>query len=59
MSCFIGSFSSKYVFNKIIRFRGAYSLVLEKDKLPELFGEIEVTADTLSEMADGIVAASK
>ncbi|KAJ0417812.1 HAD-like domain-containing protein [Aspergillus carlsbadensis] len=40
-------------------FRGAYSLVLEKDKLPDLFGEIEVTADTLPEMADGIIAASE
>ncbi|OJJ01876.1 hypothetical protein ASPVEDRAFT_131291 [Aspergillus versicolor CBS 583.65] len=40
-------------------FRGAYSLVLEKDKLPELFGDIEVTADTLLEMADGIIAAAE
>jgi 2-haloacid dehalogenase len=41
------------------RFRGAYSLVLEKDKLPDLFGEIDITADTLPEMADGIIAASE
>ncbi|KAL3441821.1 glycoside hydrolase superfamily [Aspergillus insuetus] len=38
-------------------FHGAYSLVLEMDKLPDPFGEIEVTQDTLPEMADGIIAA--
>jgi hypothetical protein len=34
-------------------------VVLEKDKLPGLFGEIDVTADTLPEMAEGIITASE
>ena len=38
------------------RFKGAYCTVYEKQALPELFGEMEVTADSLPEMATGIIA---
>lgn len=37
-------------------FKGAYCTVYEKQALPELFGEMEVTADSLPEMAAGIIA---
>lgn len=40
-------------------FRGAYCTVWEKEACSELFGgEMEVMADTLEEMADGIIAAT-
>ncbi|KAL1875592.1 hypothetical protein Plec18167_005528 [Paecilomyces lecythidis] len=39
-------------------YKTAYSLVWEKEALPQLFGEMDVTAQTLPEMADGIITAS-
>ncbi|KAG2417488.1 hypothetical protein HFD88_008707 [Aspergillus terreus] len=38
-------------------FKAAYCTVLEGDPVPELFGEMHVTAGTLSEMAERIIAA--
>ncbi|RDW73555.1 hypothetical protein BP6252_07462 [Coleophoma cylindrospora] len=40
-------------------FRSAYCSVLEKEPCVDIFGEMEVMADSLSEMADKIIAASK
>ncbi|XHG03925.1 hypothetical protein AWENTII_007210 [Aspergillus wentii] len=40
-------------------FRTAYSSVLEKEAIPDLFGEMEVTADALPEMAEKIIAQNK
>lgn len=39
-------------------FKGAYSAVWEKEPLTELFGDMDVLAESLPEMADGIIAAS-
>ncbi|KAL3418562.1 2-haloalkanoic acid dehalogenase [Phlyctema vagabunda] len=39
-------------------FKGAWAAVWEKEANPELFGEIDVTAETLPEMADKVIAAS-
>ncbi|KAH6722799.1 haloacid dehalogenase-like hydrolase [Leptodontidium sp. 2 PMI_412] len=39
-------------------FKGAYCTVWEKEPLLELFGEMEVIADTLPEMADKVIAAA-
>lgn len=41
------------------RFRTAYCTVWEKEPLPELFGEMDVVADTLAEMAGKVVAAAR
>lgn len=41
------------------RFRGAYCSVWEREALTDLFGEMDVLADTLPEMADKVIAASK
>lgn len=39
-------------------FKGAYCTVWEKEPLQELFGDMEVIADTLPEMAEKVIAAS-
>ncbi|KZF25801.1 HAD-like protein [Xylona heveae TC161] len=39
-------------------FKGAYCTVFEKEPLLELFGDMEVVADTLPEMADKIISMS-
>jgi 2-haloacid dehalogenase len=41
------------------RFKGAYSTVLEGEALTDIFGEMDVIADSLPAMADGIIAAEK
>lgn len=41
-----------------ISFKGAWCSVWEKEACEEVFGEIDVKADTLPEMADKIIAAS-
>lgn len=41
-----------------VGFKGAYCSVWENEALTELFGEMDVLADTLPEMADKIIAAS-
>ena len=38
------------------RFKTAYCTALEGEALPEIFGEMDVTADTLPAMADKIIA---
>ena len=40
-------------------FKGAYCTVYEGEELPDLFGKMDVVADTLPDMADKIVAASQ
>ena len=40
-----------------VRFKGAYCTIWEKEPLQELFGDMEVIADTLPEMADKVIAA--
>lgn len=40
-------------------FHGAYSTILEAEPLTEVFGEMDVVAPTLPEMADGIIAATQ
>ncbi|KAF5572543.1 2-haloalkanoic acid dehalogenase [Fusarium pseudoanthophilum] len=40
-------------------FKTAYSMVLEGEYLYEIYGELDVVAETLPAMADGIIAASK
>jgi 2-haloacid dehalogenase len=40
-------------------FRGAYVTVLEKIACNDLFGELDVTADSFGELADGIIRASQ
>ena len=40
------------------RFKSAYCSVLEKESCTELFGEMDVMADTLVEMAEKIIMAS-
>lgn len=40
------------------RFKGAYTSVWEKEPCPEIFGEMDVMAETPLEMADKIIAAS-
>lgn len=47
-----------YISTDRSRYKTAYSLVWEKEALPQLFGEMDVTAQTLPEMADGIITAS-
>ncbi|KAF8866167.1 HAD-like protein [Acephala macrosclerotiorum] len=39
-------------------FKGAYCTIWEKEPLQELFGDMEVIADTLPEMADKVIAAA-
>ncbi|OQE31351.1 hypothetical protein PENSTE_c001G01049 [Penicillium steckii] len=41
---------------RLTGFKGAYCTVLEKEPLPELFGEMDVIDDTLPGMADKIIA---
>jgi hypothetical protein len=43
--------------DKTSRFKGAYTTVLESEPLHEIFGDMEVVADSLPGMADGIIAA--
>ena len=38
-------------------YRGAFCTVWEGEALPEIFGEVEVVADSLPEMADKVIAA--
>lgn len=38
------------------RFHGAYSTILEAEPLQEVFGDMDVVAPTLAEMADKIIA---
>ncbi|KAF5966687.1 2-haloalkanoic acid dehalogenase [Fusarium coicis] len=38
-------------------FKAAYSMVLEGEYLYEIYGELDVVAQTLPAMADGIIAA--
>lgn len=40
------------------RFKGAWCSVYEKEPVTEVFGEIDVVADSLVEMADKIIEAS-
>lgn len=44
---------------KRVGFKGAYCSVWENEALTEVFGELDVLADTLPEMADKIIAASQ
>lgn len=41
------------------RFKAAWCSVWEVEALPEIFGEVDVVADSLVEMADKIVEAAK
>ena len=41
------------------RFHGAYTTVLEGEALHDIFGEMDVVAPTLPEMAEAIVAATE
>lgn len=43
---------------RLVGFKGAYCTVYEKEYLPEVFGEMDIVADTLPEMADKIIATS-
>lgn len=40
------------------RFKSAWCSVWEKEQCTEIFGEADVTADSLPELADKIIAAS-
>ncbi|KAI1341682.1 haloacid dehalogenase-like hydrolase [Xylariaceae sp. FL0016] len=44
---------------RTVGFKGAYSTVLEAEPLHEVFGEMDVVADSLPAMAEGIIAATK
>ncbi|KAI0473621.1 haloacid dehalogenase-like hydrolase [Xylariaceae sp. FL0804] len=44
---------------RTIGFKGAYCTVLEMEPLHEVFGEMDVVADTLPDMADKIIAAAR
>lgn len=39
------------------RYKGAYCTIWEKEPIVELFGEMEVMAETLPAMADKIISA--
>lgn len=41
------------------RFKAAWCSAWEVEPVPEIFGEVDVMADSLVEMAEGIIAASK
>lgn len=41
------------------RFNTAYSTILEGEYLSEIYGELDVVAETLPAMADRIIVASK
>jgi 2-haloacid dehalogenase len=41
------------------RFKAAYCTIWEKVRCDELFGEMDITADSFVEMAHGIIAASE
>jgi hypothetical protein len=41
------------------RFRAAWCSVYEIEPVPEVFGEVDVVADSLVEMAEKIIEASK
>ncbi len=41
------------------RFRSAWVSVFEKEQCVDIFGQMDVTADSLPELADKIIAASK
>ncbi|KAF2680083.1 haloacid dehalogenase-like hydrolase [Lentithecium fluviatile CBS 122367] len=42
---------------RTVGFKGAYTTVLESEPLHDIFGDMEVVADSLPGMADGIIAA--
>lgn len=42
-----------------VGFRGAYCSVWENEALTDLFGEMDVLSDTLPELADRVIAATK
>ncbi|KAH8660300.1 haloacid dehalogenase-like hydrolase [Xylariales sp. PMI_506] len=42
-----------------VGFNAAYCTALEGEALPEIFGQMDIVADTLPEMADKIIAASQ
>lgn len=42
----------------VIRFKGAWAAVHEKEPCSDIFGEMDVVGDNLSTMADGIIAIS-
>lgn len=44
---------------RCFRFRTAYSMVLEGEYLYEIYGELDVVAETLPAMADKIIAVSE
>ncbi|KAJ4404682.1 hypothetical protein N0V82_010459 [Gnomoniopsis sp. IMI 355080] len=44
---------------RTVGFHGAYSTILEAEPLTDVFGEMDVVAPTLPEMADGIIAATQ
>ncbi|CAN8104666.1 unnamed protein product [Discula destructiva] len=44
---------------RTVGFHGAYSTILEGEPLTEVFGEMDVVAPSLPEMADGIIAATQ
>lgn len=41
------------------RFHGAYCTILEAEPLYDVFGQLDVVAPTLPEMADKIIAATQ
>jgi 2-haloacid dehalogenase len=44
--------------NSVIRFKAAYCTIWEKVRCDELFGEMDVTADSFVDLARGIIAAA-
>lgn len=38
------------------RFRGAYCTIFEGDPLTDIFGEMDIIADSLPELADHVIA---
>ncbi|PVI03038.1 DAO-domain-containing protein [Periconia macrospinosa] len=44
---------------RTVGFKGAYSTVLEAEPLHEIYGDMEVVADSLPGMADGIITAEE
>jgi hypothetical protein len=44
--------------NTVISFKAAYCTIWEKVRCDDLFGEMDVTADSFVDMAHGIIAAS-
>lgn len=40
------------------RFNAAYCTALEGEALPHIFGQMDIVADTLPDMADKMIAAS-